>query len=115
MYLHIGNGKNIRKNAIIGIFDLDTATISKESKKFIYVYSLILSLFSFVLAFVYLCLTNVLLKTQISRLLNVPFVFKIDILSTISMFLFSLIVSCVCSFFFTRKIGKIHPLSTFRV
>lgn len=35
MYLHIGNGKNIRKKDIIGIFDLDTATISKDSKKFI--------------------------------------------------------------------------------
>ncbi len=35
MYLHIGNGINIKKRAIIGIFDLDTATISSVSKKFI--------------------------------------------------------------------------------
>ena len=35
MYLHIGNGKNVRKNKIIGIFDLDTSTISKIGKEFI--------------------------------------------------------------------------------
>ena len=35
MYLHIGNGKSIRKNKIIGIFDLDTATVSQVTKKYI--------------------------------------------------------------------------------
>ena len=35
MYLHIGNGVSIKKRDIIGIFDLDTATVSKTTKKFI--------------------------------------------------------------------------------
>lgn len=35
MYLHIGNGVSIKKENIIGIFDLDTATVSKTTKKFI--------------------------------------------------------------------------------
>ena len=35
MYLHIGNGVSIKKDDIIGIFDLDTATVSKTTKKFI--------------------------------------------------------------------------------
>ena len=35
MYLHIGNGKIIKKENIIGIFDLDTSTVSKETKKYI--------------------------------------------------------------------------------
>ena len=35
MFLHIGNGKSIRKNKIIGIFDLDTATVSQITKKYI--------------------------------------------------------------------------------
>lgn len=35
MYLHIGNGKSVKKKDIIGIFDLDTSTISKITKKFI--------------------------------------------------------------------------------
>lgn len=34
MYLHIGNGKSIKKSAIIGIFDLDTATVSGITKRF---------------------------------------------------------------------------------
>ena len=35
MYLHIGNGINIRKKSIIGIFDLDSSTISSVTKKYI--------------------------------------------------------------------------------
>ena len=35
MYLHIGNGVSIKEEDIIGIFDLDTSTISKTTKKFI--------------------------------------------------------------------------------
>ena len=35
MYLHIGNGVSIKENEIIGIFDLDSATVSKITKKFI--------------------------------------------------------------------------------
>ena len=35
MYLHIGNGENIRTDDIIGIFDLDTATVSAQTKKYI--------------------------------------------------------------------------------
>ena len=35
MYLHIGNGKSVRKKDVIAIFDLDTATVSKITKSFI--------------------------------------------------------------------------------
>ncbi len=35
MFLHVGNGKSVRKKDIIGIFDLDTATVSKITKDFI--------------------------------------------------------------------------------
>ena len=35
MYLHIGNGESIKTKEIIGIFDLDTATVSKTTKKYI--------------------------------------------------------------------------------
>ena len=35
MYLHIGNGKSVNQKDIIGIFDLDTATVSKITKDFI--------------------------------------------------------------------------------
>ena len=33
MYLHIGNGKNIRNKDIIGIFDTDNATVSEITRK----------------------------------------------------------------------------------
>ena len=35
MYLHIGNGECIKIEDIIGIFDLDTSTVSKIGKDFI--------------------------------------------------------------------------------
>lgn len=35
MFLHIGNGKSVKKKDIIGIFDLDSSTVSKAGKNFI--------------------------------------------------------------------------------
>lgn len=35
MYLHIGNGESIHTDRIIGIFDLDTATVSSLTKGYI--------------------------------------------------------------------------------
>ena len=35
MYLHGGGSKNIRKASIIGIFDMDSATVSGITKKFL--------------------------------------------------------------------------------
>ena len=35
MYLHAGNNKSIRLNEIIGIFDMDTATVSSDTKEFL--------------------------------------------------------------------------------
>ena len=34
MYLHIGNGKSVKKKNVIGIFDLDTSTVTKTGKDF---------------------------------------------------------------------------------
>ena len=33
MYLHVGNNRNIRKSSVIGIFDMDNATMSALTKK----------------------------------------------------------------------------------
>ena len=35
MFLHIGNGKSVKKRDIIGIFDLDTSTVTKVGRNFI--------------------------------------------------------------------------------
>lgn len=35
MYLHIGNNKNVKLSDIVGIFDTDTATISKNTKNYL--------------------------------------------------------------------------------
>ncbi len=35
LYLHVGNNKNIRTKAIIGIFDADSATVSEITKKYL--------------------------------------------------------------------------------
>jgi extracellular matrix regulatory protein B len=35
MYLHLGNNKSIRRCSIIGIFDMDNATISQITRRFL--------------------------------------------------------------------------------
>ena len=35
MFLHVGNNKNIRKKSVIGIFDMDNATVSSITRKFL--------------------------------------------------------------------------------
>lgn len=35
MFLHVGNNRNIRKKDIIGIFDMDNATVSGVTRKFL--------------------------------------------------------------------------------
>ena len=35
MYIHLGNKKNIREKEIIGIFDMDNATVSKVTQRFL--------------------------------------------------------------------------------
>ena len=35
MYLHIGNHRNLRTRGIVGIFDLDSASVSSVTKNFL--------------------------------------------------------------------------------
>ena len=35
MFLHVGNNKNIRLRSVVGIFDMDNATLSSVSRKFL--------------------------------------------------------------------------------
>lgn len=35
MYLHIGNSKNLRTREIIGIFDLDSSSVSATTRKYL--------------------------------------------------------------------------------
>ena len=35
MYLHVGNNKNIRMAAIVGIFDMDNSTVSMVTRKYL--------------------------------------------------------------------------------
>ena len=35
MYLHAGNNKNIRERNIIGIFDIESSTVSEITKKYL--------------------------------------------------------------------------------
>jgi hypothetical protein len=35
MFLHVGNNKNIRLRSVVGIFDMDNATLSAVSRRFL--------------------------------------------------------------------------------
>ena len=36
MYLHIGNNRNIRISSIVGVFDMDNATVSTVTRRFLH-------------------------------------------------------------------------------
>lgn len=35
MYLHVGNNRNLRMKDVVGIFDMDNATVSSITRKFL--------------------------------------------------------------------------------
>ncbi len=35
MFLHVGNNKNIRLSTVVGIFDMDNATLSAVTRKYL--------------------------------------------------------------------------------
>ena len=35
MFLHVGNNRNIMLKEIVGVFDLDTSTVSADTKRFL--------------------------------------------------------------------------------
>ena len=35
MFLHVGNNKNIRLSSVVGIFDMDNATLSSVTRKYL--------------------------------------------------------------------------------
>ena len=35
MFLHVGNNKNIRLSSVVGIFDMDNATLSSITRKYL--------------------------------------------------------------------------------
>lgn len=35
MYIHLGNGKYLRRSGIVGIFDMDTATVCVATRRFL--------------------------------------------------------------------------------
>ena len=35
MFLHIGSNQNVRTSEILGIFDMDTATVAPQTKRFL--------------------------------------------------------------------------------
>lgn len=35
MFLHVGNNKNIRLSSVIGVFDMDNATLSSITRKYL--------------------------------------------------------------------------------
>ena len=35
MYLHLGNGKYVKRSSVLGIFDMDTATVCVATRRFL--------------------------------------------------------------------------------
>lgn len=103
-YLHISeNKKDFGLLLVLGIK-------KKETKKLLFSYSIIISLFSFTLACVYLFLVNLLINLEISVLLKAPLSFGFSLKSLLLMFVVSLLLSIFSSIFLIKKITNVKPL-----
>ena len=107
-YLHISeNTKDFGLLMVIGIK-------RKETRKFLYSYSLIVSLLSFVLSVLYLSLVKFVINLEISSLLQAPLSFSFDYLSLIMMLIVSLLLGFISTIFLNKKIAKIRPIDIFK-
>ena len=107
-YLHISeNTKDFGLLMVIGIK-------RKETRKFLYSYSLIVSLLSFVLSLLYLSLVKFVINLEISSLLQAPLSFSFDYLSLIMMLIVSLLIGFISTIFLNKKIAKIRPIDIFK-
>lgn len=81
-----------------------------ESRKFLYVNSLVQCVISFVLASIELVVMSVIMNMEINNALSISFSFNFNVLSLLPMLGLSLIIACISSLLISRRINKINPL-----
>ena len=86
----------------------------KESRKFVYAHSLLMTTVSFVLASFELLLISIFLSKSLADSLMVESSIVINPMSFIYMFALSLLISLISSFLISHKIAKIDPLECLR-
>ena len=107
-YLYILEGKkDIALARCIGVN-------KKESRKFLYYHSLIQCLISFAVASVELFLFTLVANMEIGSALSMNFHFSFNPIAFLPMFVLSLSIALISSFFMSRRINKINPLDALK-
>lgn len=82
----------------------------KESKKFIYFHSFMMTGFSLLLSSLELLVISFVLSKTLASSLHITSSFIINPMSFLYMFLVNVVISMISSFFISREISKISPL-----
>ncbi len=103
-YLHVNESKkDIGLVRCLGVKE-------KDSRKFVYVHALILTLFSFFLSSIELIVISFVLSKTMSELLMIGQTFIVNPLSFLLMLLLSLFIGLVSSILISSKVKKLNPL-----
>ena len=107
-YLHtIENKKDIGLARCLGIS-------KKESVKFLYSYSLITGLLSFLMSTIELVVLTGMSTLSISSILHASSAFVFDPIALVAMFLLSIGISTFSSLIFARRLTKMNPLESLK-
>ena len=108
-YLHIQDiKKEIALARCIGIS-------SKESKKFIYGYTIYTGTIALLVSSLELVLSNFLVSFMSSNILSLPFEFSIAPQAFLIMMIGCVLISCLSSFMSTKHISKIRPTDCLKI
>ena len=86
----------------------------KESRKFLFYYSLMQCFVSFIIASVELFVISIIANMEIGKALSIGFTFSFNPFSLIPMFSLSLIIGLLSSFVMSKRINKINPLEALK-
>ena len=107
-YLHVlDSKKEIALSRCLGVS-------KKESKKFVFYHTIIMCIFSLLIASIEMTLVSFVSSFIVAKSLHSEMVFSFDIKGIIFMICLALIISFVSSIWVSYKVGKINPLDVLK-
>lgn len=107
-YLHaLEIRKDIGLSRVIGVSQ-------KESNKFVYMHSLLMSGLSFVFSSVELLMINLVIEKAISDYFYLSFSYQLSFNAFIYMFILSMLIALISSFLISHKVNKFTPLQSLK-
>lgn len=108
-YLHVlENSKDVGLARCLGFN-------KREAKKFLYTYSIIISLTSFLIASIQLVVLSIVISIMISKSLELTTMLQLNPIAFLYMFILDLGISLISSFIISQRISKINPIEVLKI